>query len=64
MKQLTARQAIDKLQNAIAIRDKKQILDLTDPDDRDLLPDWDEEPNHIWEEWSYLLEQTDEILGI
>jgi len=61
---LTARQAIASMQNAIESKNKKDILNLYSPDNLDILPDWHNEPDYIWEEWQGLIEKAEQILGI
>lgn len=61
---MTSREAIDAMESAIKSRDKKRVLELYSPDDLDVLPDWDNEPDYIWEEWEELIEKAEQILGI
>ena len=62
--QMTSRQAIDVMELAIKNRDKKKVLELYSPDNSDILPDWDNEPDYIWEEWEELTEKAEKILGL
>ena len=62
--QMTAPEAIDTMESAIKIGDKKRVLELYSPDDTDILPDWDNEPDYIWEEWKELTEKAEQILGL
>lgn len=62
--QMTSREAIEAMESAIKSGDKKKILELYSPDDTDILPDWDNEPDYIWEEWEELTEKAEQILGL
>lgn len=62
--QMTSREAIDAMETAIKSKDKKKMLELYSPDDTDTLPDWDSEPDYIWEEWEELTEKAEQILGL
>ena len=62
--QMTSREAIDAMESAIKSGDKKKVLELYSPDNSDILPDWDNEPDYIWEEWEELIEKAEQILGL
>lgn len=62
--QMTSLQAIDALESAIKSRDKKKVLELYAPDNSDILPDWNNEPDYIWEEWEELTEKAEQILEL
>ncbi len=62
--QMTSREAIEALESAIKSGNKKKVLELYSPDNSDVLPDWDNEPDYIWEEWEGLIEKAEQILGI
>lgn len=62
--QLTATEAIEKLEKAISFGNKKEMLELISPDDPNSFPDWDDEPDYLWEEWDGLVEKSKQILGI
>lgn len=62
--QMTSRQAIDAMESAIKSGNKKKVLEIYSPDDSDILPDWDNEPDYIWEEWEQLTEKAEHILGL
>jgi len=62
--QMTSREAIDAMESAIKSGDKKKVLELYSPNNSDILPDWDDEPDYIWEEWEELTEKAEQILGL
>ena len=62
--QMTSREAIESMESAIKSKTKKKVLELYSPDNSDILPDWDSEPNYIWEEWEELLEKAERMLGL
>ena len=62
--QMTSREAIDAFESAIKSGNKKKVLELYSPDNLDVLPDWDNEPDYIWEEWEELIEKVEQILGL
>lgn len=62
--QMTSREAIDALESAIKSGNKKKVLELYAPDNSGILPDWDNEPDYIWEEWEQLTEIAEQILGL
>ena len=62
--QMTAREAIDAMEAAIKSGNKKKVLELFAPDNPDNLPDWDSEPDYIWDEWEELIEKAEQILGL
>lgn len=62
--QMTSQETIEAMESAIKSRDKKKILELYSPDDLSILPDWDSEPDYIWEEWEELTEKAEQILGL
>jgi len=64
MTQMTSREAIDALDYAIKSGNKKKVLELYAPDNSDVLPDWDNEPNYIWEEWEELIEKAEQLLRL
>lgn len=55
---------IAALEAAINTNDRAAMLDLISPNDRSALPDWDDVPNYLWENWENLLDQATNILGI
>lgn len=61
---MTSREAIEAMELAIKSGDKKKVLELYSPDDSGVLPDWDNEPDYIWEEWEELIEKAEQILGL
>jgi len=63
-KKLTAQNAILKLGKAIEARDKKTVLDLISPDNKDNMPDWDDVPDVVYEQWEQMLCKADSFLGI
>lgn len=63
-KKMTSREAINAMESAIKIGDKKKILELFSPDNADTLPDWDYEPDYIWVEWEELLNKAEQILEL
>ena len=62
--QMTSREAINAIESAIKSGNKKKVLELYAPDNSDVLPDWDNEPDYIWEEWVELIEKAEQILGL
>jgi len=62
--QMTAREAIDAMEAAIKAGDKRKVFELFASDNSDNLPDWDEEPDFLWEEWQELIEKAEQILGL
>lgn len=62
--QMTSRQAIDAMESAIKSENKKKVLELYSPENTDILPDWDEEPDYIWEEWEELIDKAEQILEL
>jgi len=52
---LDSEYAISKLDHAIKTHNKEMILFLLDPDSRPLLPDWDDEPDYLFEQWDGLI---------
>jgi len=61
---MTSREAINAIESAIKSGNKKKVLELYAPDNSDVLPDWDNEPDYIWEEWVELIEKAEQILGL
>jgi hypothetical protein len=59
--QMTSQEAIGAMQSAIKSGDKNKALELYSPDNPDILPDWDNEPDYIWEEWEQLTEKAEKI---
>lgn len=62
--QMSSREAIEAMEHAINSRNKKKVLELYAPDNSDILPDWDIEPDYIWEEWEDLTRKAEDILGL
>ena len=62
--QMTPREALDAMEFAIKSGDKKRVLELYSPEDTDILPNWDNEPDAIWGEWEELTEKAEQILGL
>jgi len=62
--QMTSREAINTLEFALKSQNKNKVLELYAPDNSDVLPDWDNEPDYIWEEWEELIEKAEHFLGL
>jgi hypothetical protein len=62
--QMSSEEAIKKIESAIENGDKKAMLELVAPDDLDTLPDWDSEPDYLWEDWENLVDKANSLLGI
>lgn len=54
----TSQFIINELKSAIRDNNKQRALELISPDDIDSLPDWDQEPERIWEEYDETLERA------
>jgi len=48
----------------LKVESKKKVLELYAPDNSDVLPDWDNEPDYIWEKWEVLIQKAEQILGL
>jgi hypothetical protein len=64
MEKLTAQEAIDDLEIAIENNNRQMMLDLVAPDDLDIMPDWDDESDHVFEKWDELCDIAMEKLGL
>lgn len=59
-KETYAEQYCDRLQEAIRKGDKQAALDLISPDDKSVMPDWDDLPDLIADRWMDLDDQAQE----
>ena len=64
IEKLSGGQAILSLENAMARRSKKDILDLIAPDDPEMHPDWDNEPDVLFEKWERLCDKAKNFINL
>lgn len=59
---LTASNAIEQLEEAIKTKNRPLIVHILAHENSDNLPEWDDEPDHIFNEWEALVEKGLEVI--